>query len=590
MDLGNRPMAPVTAQDNSGLPPEQGAPQEDQYYGKMKFHVANDQTEGYADEHQLVNDLRQVGYQPLGVSDDGMTITLQGDQGPHEVKTSDVLEKMGWQIKGYEPLNVDHDHVSPELRYIIESPGLKDDDHAKQAVITSRMQRMGIKDPQIVGSGSDWFVFNPGTSQYIALTNKPGFDLGDLGEVGARAPGFLGSGLGAVMGSAGGLPGTVGGTMAGGFAGNRLADAGAAALEPSYMGAIRDRGIGENLETAGMELGTDALAGLGGFGMGKLGSAGMGVLRNGLASRLMKGAGGAAELGGKAVQGAADFMGKGTPRQFGIAMADPTNVSLFGDLAQLPQQAVRGGARGIGKLGEADFMKSFSPDQAARMRDISAKLLTRRNIETPTLGSHIATFMDRPPPVATSEPGAEEILSNFGDMAGKKIGRMRAAGVAETHPGIMNDAHAQENEVLQRLLKEGTHFDTAAHQAKQVGQKYVSDWSEDLAHDAAPKLGGGFGMLGKGIDNASKIGQMGVNAVGVPYDAAVGAARLGGRAAHYGGRALRSAGEGLAPFETPMEMKAGSEELMNRLRHRQTALQRQGYDRNIMPDTLAQNP
>lgn len=597
MDLANAPLQPVTPQDNSNLhaaQPAPAGPQQEQYLGKMKFHVSNGQSEGYADEHQLVNDLRQVGYQPLGVSADGMTVTLQGDQGPYEVKTPDILQKMGWQVKGYQPMDVDHDHVSPELRYIIESPGLKDDDHAKQAVITSRLQRMGVKEPQIVGTGSDWFVFNPATSQYIALTNKPGFDLGDLGEVGARAPGIVGNAVGAVLGTpadvVSGPIGTVAGAVSGGFLGNRLADAGAMALEPGYLDAIRHRGVAENLKTVGSEVGTDALAGLGGFGLGKLGSAGAGMLRQGLASRVMQGAGGAAEVGGKAIQGTADFLGKGTARELGIAFADPTNASLYGELAQLPQSAIRGSARGIGKLGEMDFLNSKSPELAAKMRDMSARLLTRQGPQAETAGARFSGALGRETAPRTGQIGAEEILGNAGDAIGLKIGRQRAGAEVAAHEGVGRDAAQIEHEKLQELLGEGMRYDDAEKAARQAAHDFSYDWSEALAHDAAPKMPQ-FGALGRGIDNAAKLGQMGVKAAGIPYDAAMGTARAGGRALNYGGRGLHSLGEGLAPLETPMEIKAGSEELMNRLKRRQAALQKQGYDRNIVPDTtLAQNP
>ncbi len=599
MDLANAPMQPVTAQDNSGLPAQpqgQAQPsQQDQFFGKMKFHVSNGQSEGYADEHQLVNDLRQVGYQPLGVSADGMTVTLQGDNGPYEVKTPDVLQKMGWQVKGYQPMDVDHEHVSPELRFIIESPGLKDDDHAKQAVITSRLQRMGIKEPQIVGSGSDWFVFNPGTSQYIALTNKPGFDMGDLGEIGARAPGLVGNAVGAVLGTPAdigtGPLGTVGGAVAGGFAGNRLADAGAAALEPSYMDAIRHRGLGENLKTVASEVGTDAVAGLGGYGLGKLGGAGAGLVRQGLASRMLQGGGRAAELGGKAVQGTADFLGQGLPRELGIGLADPTNVSLYADLARIPQSAVRGAARGIGSLGDTKLARSMVPDQAARLRDLSAKLLTRQTpAGSSTMGSKLAGALGRETVQPGTEIGAEEVLGNLGDHIGMKIGRARAAAEVAGREGVGRDAAMVEHQKLQELLRGGMRFDDAAKAARQHAMDFSNDWVEGLARDSAPDLPQ-FGAVGRGFDNAAKLGEMGINAAGVPYDIGIGAARAGGRALNQGGRAARSIGEGLAPLETPLELKAGSEELMNRLKRRQAALQQQGYDRNIVPDTtLAQNP
>lgn len=597
MDLANAPLRPVTQQDNSGLPQQpQGQapqPQGEQYFGKMKFHLSNGQQEGFADEHQLVNDLRTVGYNPLGVSSDGMTVTLQGPNGPYEVKTPDVLQKMGWQVKGMQPLDVDNEHVSPEMRFIIESPGIRDDDHAKQAVLTSRLQRMGLKEPQVVGAGSDWYVFNPGTSQYIALTNKPGFDMGDLGEVGARAGGILGNAVGSVLGTpadvVGGPAGTILGAASGGFVGNRATDLIASGLEPSYAPTLTSRPIGEGLKTVGGELATDALAGLGGYGMAKLGGAAAGVLRNGLASRMLQAGGQSAELGGRAVQGAADFMGSGIPRELGVAALDPTGASMYGEFAQAPQAAVRGAARGLGSLGETKMAQDLAPEAAARMRDLSSRLLQRRGGDpSTTMGGQVASALGRGGAPQAGEIGAEEIMGNAADMLGQRMGRQRAAEEIGTHEGILGDARLAEKEAYEDAVAAGHAPDVAKQAGQSAGQQLSNDWTEAMAQDYAPRLQG-MRAVGTGIDNVAKLGSMAVRGAALPYDAALGAARAGGRALRYGGRAARSLGEGLGPLETPMELKYGSEELVQRLKRRQAALQRQGYDRTIVPDTLAQN-
>ncbi len=352
--------------------------------------------------------------------------------------------------------------------------------------------------------------------------------------------------------------------MAGGQVGNRLTDLGAGLMEPGYSEALSQRSLGQNLGTIGGELGTDALAGLGGVALGKLGGAAKGILQSGMMSRAAQGLGQSAELGGKAIQGTADFLGSGTPREMGIAMTDPTGASLYGELAQAPRGLARGGARGLGALGESKWFSDMA------------------------LGSRFAEGLagrSAPEPGAV---GAEEILSNAGDMIGQKIGRGRAAVQMANNPAIADEARLMELEHLNELRFKGVPFDRAAQKAREKAMEYSSDWAESLAHDAAPKMPM-FGSIGRGFDNAAKLGEMGVKAAGVPYDIGVGAARAGGRALRYGGRALRSAGDAAAPLETPMLLKSGSEELMSRLKKRQAALQRQGYDRNIMPETLAEN-
>jgi hypothetical protein len=43
----------------------------------------------------------------------------------------------------------------------------------RHAYIAGKMKKAGAPDAKIVGSGRDWYVFNPGTNQWVGVTNDP---------------------------------------------------------------------------------------------------------------------------------------------------------------------------------------------------------------------------------------------------------------------------------------------------------------------------------------------------------------------------------------------------------------------------------
>ncbi len=194
----------------------------------LDFSVENQQGQSaVVDDDHVLSQLKGMGYPVAGVSADGQHITFQDPQkGQYQVKTQDALKEMGWTVKGAMPSNPDYENIQHEMRLGIES--LPKDDDMRKAYIEAKLRRGGIADPQLVGNGSDWHVFNPQTSQWIALTNKPGFDTSDLVEAGAGLPHFLGSALGGTaggtLGSLGGPVGSVAGAAGGAGLGGGLGD------------------------------------------------------------------------------------------------------------------------------------------------------------------------------------------------------------------------------------------------------------------------------------------------------------------------------------------------------------------------------
>lgn len=523
MEVNPSQFAPIQAGDPYEEMNREYNQPEQPVLGKVTYKVKHGTgAEGEIDEHEIMNQLRNAGYMPTGVSGDGMTLTLQGAKDPYEVEIKDVLKNMGWEVQSQRPTNANTDHIDMGLRALIESPSLRHDDQMKSDIIKGRLQRSGLENPQVVGSGSDWYAFDPGNNEWYALTNKPGMDMSDLGEAAVRAPGIVGSGIGMAMGTGAGPLGMAGGSAAGGFMGNRAVDAVGSLVSDDYGKAIRDRGmdnVGDYLKDAG----EDALGGFAGFGLGKMGSIGKGLLSEGLVSRGLKAGGEAARVGAGAVESAADFMSKGLARDVGGMMMDPTGLTGYTQIPQLLKDAVMASRKGIGKLGESSFFKDLAPETATKARDLAARLSKEYVPSTRSAGERFASSVTHKPFVNPEQFGAEEIGLNAG----------KAAGSASPWPG----------------------------------------------------------KIGRGIDTADRLGKMADRVLYAPYDAAVGAAKYGGKGLRKAGEIAKDLGTGLAPIETPMALNYGSEELFNRLRKRQRALQDQGYERNIFPDNqLVQYP
>lgn len=173
--------------------------------------------------NDLIQQMQANGERVVGHSPDGQQIQIEDSKGTFSVSPQQVLSQLGWQVQGVQPLSPDYSQVSPRARAAITAISGEDN---KIAYLQMLERRNGNPNPQIMGSGRDFFVFDPKTQNYRALTNNPDWDVSDLGEAAAELPGAIGAtigaGLGAAGGSAAGGIGAVPGLMAGAAAGSAL--------------------------------------------------------------------------------------------------------------------------------------------------------------------------------------------------------------------------------------------------------------------------------------------------------------------------------------------------------------------------------
>ena len=198
---------------------------------------AADGTEATVPASKVVSDLKGVGVD-ASLSSDGSTLFYELEGQPMQMPVSDfVASTVGPVTKiGFDRTTTDFSTVDPELRLGIEH---MPSDNLRRKYLEVQMEARGFENPQIVGQGSDWALFNPETGAYSALTNESGFDMSDFAELGALAPQILGSVVGGALGAGagGGLTpaaiatGAVGAT-AGGQIGRGLVDAYLGATDP----------------------------------------------------------------------------------------------------------------------------------------------------------------------------------------------------------------------------------------------------------------------------------------------------------------------------------------------------------------------
>ncbi len=360
----NDPILPVSAPMRQPGAQQGVQPQGPQ--SNLKYTIAGpDGKPAFIGEQAILRTLGQQGYQITGLSPDGMTVNFAGG---NSVAIPDIIGKMGYTVQGMEPRNVNYENVSPLLRGVIGLPGLNDED--KKQLLRSRLARSGVENPLVEGKGENFHVFNPMTNQWDALTNKPGADMSDIGDVATGIPRFAGSMLGgmggAALGSAGGPVGTVAGGAAGGAAGGQVGDAvmgGAGALlDDDYAKIMSKKGAGDILSEQAPKMGWDALGGgLGGGVKAVL----PGVAKSGVLSSGARVGGQLADAGGSLLEKGGGYLGKASRAAaqgvdgFGEQMAAGGlaghmfgPAAFAGDLMKLPGQVIGGIPRAASWIGK----------------------------------------------------------------------------------------------------------------------------------------------------------------------------------------------------------------------------------------------
>jgi hypothetical protein len=526
----------------------------------LQFNVVNPEgVEGQVGVNDIVQQLQGSGEQILGVSADGSTIKMQDATGEFEAKTEDVLKDLGWQIQRAAPINPNYSAVNSDWRQAITM--LPADDH-KRAYLEGQFKKAGMGNVNIVGTGRDWYAFDPESNQYLALTNNPEWDSSDVREGLVTAPrvagSVIGGAAGAVMGGgANPLTGAVGAGLGGGAA-DALTRAYGASRDP-LLKEIMTGDMGAMAKDVGINAGLDALTQGAFLGIPKVAGAlapelGQGVksfLQSGPLSTAAKAVGGFAEEGGRIVNKAASVVDRPIGREVTAAFIPIAGEASAGGMAlQLPGQAVRGFARGIGALGESQTMQKIAPGIAQKMQQGSRQLLRPRERMTSNFSNEVSKSADEMgrwlggdvPQTGPRVASTEDIMGNMGEALGmsgsqRELNRQRfmeSYKMARQYGIKAKDAKFIAEEASERAVPQ------AAKNMREVGRK-----------------------VGRGVQNLENFGR-GVEKIGTGIaSGALKGVRAGSYGVGKGGWGVKNLGKLGAPIENKLYMRYGAEEMLD---------------------------
>lgn len=394
------------------------------------------------------NDIAQAfqaqGFQQATLSPDGQTIHLVDASGG--TAELNVPEFVGGKSKvlSMTPVEglVDTSMVDPGLRASIGALGNHND--LKQLYLQGQLREKGFKDAKVVGSGDDFYFFNPETGKYSALTNKPGFDFSDAAGfipkaaetvlgIGGSIAGGLGLGaIGAATGTgllpgagtvAGGIAGGSLGSAIGGATGRQMFDSAAQLLNPDLMPYMNSEEFmsGRNREAV-FDAAGGALGGVGSAFLPKL-------MSKGVASTALSKAGGAVEKTGDIIGKGAAYLGseEALPR---IARGISEGFVPITGQAQIPALIARSGElipAGLKGLNKAASWAYGRLGNAANLAEETAGQQTAKNLaewsalkglvreKTPEWGAKFASYVKGAdaPTAGVREAGIKDALSNL---------------------------------------------------------------------------------------------------------------------------------------------------------------------------------
>lgn len=504
----------------------------------VKFDVQGPSGEAQGVElDTIIGMIEQDGEQVMNVSPDGVMIQVMGKAGPANVPVQQILQDYGLTASNVMPTTPDYSQVSPAHRAAIEA--IPDED-LKKAYLESALKKQGIKNPQILGNGRDFFYFDPQFGKYVALTNNPDWDMSDLAEAGVAAPRVLGSLAGGAAGAAvGNIPGGMAGAAGGGALGQAAAQGLVGYFNPE-AGQVMSQNFGTMAKHGAVNAGVDALA----FGIPAGGAKLLGpALEKGAISSVAKGLGSGMESAGGAVSKVAravdNPIGQNLTSSFIPGAAEASTAGIMG---QLPGQAIRGVSRGLGWLGEREGMQHVAPEIAASMRRVSQNLLKRSPTgPSPVSGAQrMASFLGGKSPQARPVASSEDILGNAAEMISGRTGMRR---------GVMD------------LYKAGR--DIGQNRADALGAAKAM-YAEKAA--GVQKAGGIGRAIGRGVQSVEDLGRGLENVGNAVAGTVLKGARAGGYVTGKVGQAVKAAGTVGQPIENRLLTRYGAEEAYNRMK------------------------
>ncbi len=574
----------------------------------MQYHIETPEGTHVVDTPTIMQQLQASGqYNVQGTSDDGTSLNLaQPDGSVQTVPVTQLLGNLGWQVSNAVPMDghVDYDNVQAGWRAAVHK---LPDDMTRRAYVEGRMREVGVEQPQIQGAGRNWYVFNPGSKTWIAVTNSPTMDRGDIMEAGLEIPKYAGSAFGGAAGAVAGggvasLATAAGGAALGGAGVDVLERSAIAAADPTFR-RISSQNLGAHAADIGKGAALDAatMGAFKGLPMAakaispKMGQVMETMANTGLASSAMEGTGAVLQGGGRAVRGLAGAIDNPLGRNLASAgMPIAGEASAAGFMMQAPEYLATAGARGIGTAGRGlEKLAGRAETAFAGARRGNLAQGAQGPVPAPTMMEQgVQAAVGGARRVGRAMQGASDALraptAPRGGMAEEVTGaatrlgnRMRTQPTApgygpqvqrETASQVMENAFGKVAQKVHRMFNQNAsvkgHYTRLRAETLPRGGKIpaMGAWrearehaAEESARAAAPYAR--FGRsVGSGMEQVGALGRGIEGAASSVAGAAIKGAKYGGQAAYGAGTGMRATGAALKSVENRGLARFGAEE------------------------------
>lgn len=549
-----------------------------------------DGSEGIVDSEYVADQLRAQGENVTAVSPDGRMLTMVDNTGEFQIPVDQALSLNGFQVQQAIPSNADYSMANPEFRAAVS---LLPNDGSKEMFLKDVYRGRGIQDPQIMGNGRDWFVYDPESENFYGVTNNPDWDRTDITEGLAEIPGVIGQAAGAIGGIPGGIPGIAAGAAAGGMAARGLTRGAVAGMDELANDGSFGRALMSDptalAKTMGAEAGLDAGAAAIGPVLGKtVGPAAKRVMETGPVSQVAKGLGWAGENIGRGISKSAQFVDESPLAKEISSFAIPGagDAVGLGFVGQLPGMTLRGGTNAMGKLGRSKLMQRYAPGAGNKMASLSDDLLRPRSTPTNTStamtegAEQMASAMRGEAYERPIAGTSESILGNLGEKLGSMAGNSKAYREAIYRYGRQAGLGAEEAMSMARRTKPG---DAARYADDILSTPGVRNTKQVAQTMARPDTWGQAGAkLGRGTQTIENIGDVAYKTGMGVTGGVLKAGKRAGQAGSYAGLGTKLAGTVASPLENRMYFRYGAEEALSPYYERSPWQKSQSMDKMYM--------
>jgi len=529
------------------------------------------------DAQHLLSELKAAGYDAQNTSADGRSLIMgepdaKGNVVQYNVPVEKAMESLGYYVKSALPKN-SQPAINPEWGAMVNS--LPDDDDTRRHFIEHKLDRQGLPNQQVIGSGNEWHFYDPESHKWHQVTEAPKIsNRTGMYSAALAAPHVIGSTLGGIAGGAAGagaasIPLGIAGTAAGGMGGEALRQAGLSLYDPDYKTAVEEN-PGSSLGNVAMTGGIDAAA--------------HGIMRGVGAAIPQSIAQLPGQVIGKGVANAGTLVRRGAKAiadsKFMTGMASGLNPvfgspAIAADLMEAPAIAAKGLVQGSKSLGNSSMGRKVLGPQIGDALAEGAEEISAKRAPTGWAQKAMADTEKGASNITGHQMTPEATAPNIRDYLGNAVARGRAKAAFNADPEL-GKAMSEETEAGLRMARQ---YGIEGEEARAIGAGQGRDYMNNFVREEAKKYPNNIGdTVGGLFHGASQVGK-GANALmnqttraGLRTVQGLGAGMEGAGVALHGGATLGAPAATQAVLS--QGLRAGETEAQKKIRdyYRRTSI------------------